>query len=99
MVESKDNFFGKIWRSNRIEYTSVNCLNVCVEKKGNSIMEYKKLLKMGAAARYLGVNAQTLRNWHSKKILVPELVLTSGHRFYTKEQLDKFMAENNMLVL
>lgn len=61
-------------------------------------MRDKKLFKTGAAAQYLGITPHTLRNWHYKNILVPELILESGHRFYTKEQLDKFMSENNMII-
>lgn len=61
-------------------------------------MANKKLFKTGEAAQYLGVTPHTLRNWHYRNLLVPELILESGHRFYTKEQLDKFMEENNMLI-
>lgn len=54
-------------------------------------MEDKKLYKVGEAANILGVTPQTLRNYHYRGILIPELILKTGHRFYTKEQLEEFI--------
>ena len=53
----------------------------------------KKYLKTGAAADYIGVSHQTLRNYHQQGLLIPEQVLDSGHRYYSLEQLDRFVRE------
>ena len=53
----------------------------------------KKYLKTGEAADYIGIHPQTLRNYHAEGLLIPEIILDSGHRLYTREQLDKFVEE------
>lgn len=52
------------------------------------------LLKTGAAADYLGVSVQTLRNYEERKLLVPIQVMPSGHRRYSLEQLDTFIEKS-----
>jgi DNA-binding transcriptional MerR regulator len=52
---------------------------------------HKTYLKVGEASEYIGVCPQTIRNYHDRGILVPEMVLDSGHRYYSVEQLDKFI--------
>lgn len=49
-----------------------------------------QLYSIKQAAKYLGVSAQTLRNWEGLNRLVPAYRLPSGHRRYTLEQLVKF---------
>lgn len=51
----------------------------------------EKLLRVGDAARYLGCSQQTLRNYESKGLLLPNEVYPSGHRFYSKSRLDAFI--------
>lgn len=50
-------------------------------------------VKAGEAAKYIGVCVQTLRNWQNREILVPDKVYPSGHRRYSKKQLEKFVKE------
>lgn len=49
-----------------------------------------QLYSIKDAAKYLGVSAQTLRNWEKIGRIVPEYRLPSGHRRYTSEQLIRF---------
>lgn len=53
----------------------------------------KKYLKIGEAADLIGVSTQTLRSYHARGILVPEIVFDSGHRKYSVEQVGKFIEE------
>lgn len=57
----------------------------------------KRYMKIGKAAEYVGVSTQTLRNYHDKGILVPEMVLDSGHRLYSVEQLDEFVKQEEAI--
>ena len=50
----------------------------------------EKCIKIGEAAKYLGVTTQTLRNYEKKGLLVPTVIRDSGHRLYTLTQLDDF---------
>ena len=50
-------------------------------------------VKAGEAAKYIGVCVQTLRNWQSRGVLVPDKVYPSGHRWYSKKKLEKFVKE------
>lgn len=50
-----------------------------------------EFLKAGEAAKYLGMSIQTLRNLQDKGMLIPEQKFPSGHRKYTKKQLDEFL--------
>lgn len=48
------------------------------------------LINIKTASVYLGVSCQTLRNYEKKGILIPQYKLPSGHRRYSKQQLDDF---------
>lgn len=48
-------------------------------------------LSSGVASQLIGVASQTLRNWQEKGILVPERVLSSGHRRYSLQQIVDFV--------
>lgn len=54
-------------------------------------------IKSGEAAKFIGVSVQTLRNWQYRGILIPEQIFSSGHRRYSKEQLEKFVKEQEIL--
>lgn len=54
----------------------------------------KKYLRIGEAAELIGCSRQTLRNYHMKGILVPEIVFETGHRKYSVEQLEEFIQKN-----
>lgn len=53
-------------------------------------MENSNLYSIKQAAKYLGVSAQTLRNWEKLGRITPLYRLPSGHRRYTSEQLIRF---------
>lgn len=50
-----------------------------------------KYIKIGDAAKYIGVNPQTLRNYEKKGLLIPIVIRDSGHRLYSLNQLDDFI--------
>lgn len=54
-------------------------------------MEERRYLKIGEAAAMIGCSCQTLRNYHKKGIVVPELVFETGHRRYSMEQVEQFI--------
>ena len=54
-------------------------------------------VKSGEAARYLGVSIQTLRNWQYRNILDPEQIYPSGHRRYSKKQLEELHKDQECL--
>lgn len=58
----------------------------------DSLIEGETYLSIEEASALLGVTQQTLRNWESKKKIFPKRT-TSGHRRYTKEQIDKLKIE------
>ena len=41
----------------------------------------------GVASVLIGVVPESLRNWHHRGILVPDRVLSSGHRRYSLQQV------------
>lgn len=45
---------------------------------------------VGEFAKKLGVTVQTLRNWDKSDKLKPHHRSPSGHRYYSKEQLDGY---------
>lgn len=52
-----------------------------------------KPLTLSQAKDYLGVTSQTLRNWDGRGVLKPLIRLGKlGHRRYSQEQLDDFIA-------
>lgn len=48
-------------------------------------------IKIGEAARMLGVSPSTLGNWQDKGILIPAQIFPSGHRRYTVSQIQEFI--------
>ena len=56
-----------------------------------SLKETGNFLSSGVAAQFLCINPQTLRNWQERGILVPERVLSSGHRRYSLQQIVDFV--------
>lgn len=48
-------------------------------------------IKIGEAARMLGVSLSTLGNWQDKGILIPAQIFPSGHRRYTVSQIQEFI--------
>lgn len=48
-------------------------------------------VKIGEAARLLGVSASTLGSWQAKGILVPAQIFPSGHRRYSMSQIEDFI--------
>ncbi len=54
------------------------------------------MLKPAAAAKYLNVTKQTLRNWEQQGVLSPHRT-PGGHRTYTKQELDKAKVKRKSL--
>lgn len=48
-------------------------------------------IKIGEAARMLGVSPSTLGSWQDKGILIPAQIFPSGHRRYTVSQIQEFI--------
>lgn len=48
-------------------------------------------IKIGEAARMLGVSPSTLGSWQDKGILVPAQIFPSRHRRYTVSQVQEFI--------
>lgn len=55
------------------------------------IKELDGLLKISAAAAFLGVSPQTLRNWDEAERLCPVRHPVTGYRYYRKEDLTNFL--------
>ncbi len=58
----------------------------------------KESLKIGEVAKILGVSIITLRNWEKTGKLLP-FKTSGGHRFYKKEDIEKFMLDLEALGL
>ncbi|MFC1780189.1 MerR family DNA-binding transcriptional regulator [Patescibacteria group bacterium] len=50
-----------------------------------------KKFPISQAAKILGTHPNTLRNWESKNILVPQRDNNSNYRYYLQEQLNAFL--------
>lgn len=48
-------------------------------------------VKIGEAARMLGVSSSTLGSWQAKGLLVPAQIFPSGHRRYSISQIEEFI--------
>jgi DNA-binding transcriptional MerR regulator len=48
-------------------------------------------VKIGEAARMLGISPSTLSTWQDKKILIPAQIFPSGHRRYSVSQIEEFI--------
>ncbi|MFG0286704.1 MAG: MerR family DNA-binding transcriptional regulator [Rhodopirellula sp. JB044] len=51
------------------------------------------LIRVGKAAEFLGVSAETLRNWDKSGRLVPRRHPVTGYRYYEKVELQRFLAD------
>ena len=49
------------------------------------------LLSIGKVAKKLGITTTTLRNWHRENKLIPEKITDGGTRYYSDDQIFKFM--------
>lgn len=54
-----------------------------------------KYYNISKASLFLGVTAQTLRNWDKTGVLKPSLITEHGYRYYSEEDLLKFRENNN----
>ena len=50
-----------------------------------------KYYSINKASKFLGVSAQTLRNWDAKGKLHPHHTSSNGYRYYSQEQLNQVM--------
>lgn len=48
-------------------------------------------IKIGEAARMLGVSTSTLGRWQDTGVLIPAQIFPSGHRRYTLSQIQEFI--------
>lgn len=48
-------------------------------------------IKIGEAARLLGVSTSTLGRWQDTGVLIPAQIFPSGHRRYSLEQVEEFI--------
>ena len=59
------------------------------------IMSEKKredpFIKISEAAQMLGISVQSLRKWHKTGEFEPAYVSRGGRRFYTRDQIDRFL--------
>ncbi|MDA8746218.1 helix-turn-helix domain-containing protein [Rubripirellula amarantea] len=51
------------------------------------------MMRVGQAAKYLGVSAETLRNWDRAGRLVATRHPVTGYRYYEPKDLEKFLGE------
>ena len=59
---------------------------------------YKRYLKVGEVAKILGVSPQTVRDYHQQDFLIPEVILDTGHRLYSREQVEEFINKKYMTI-
>lgn len=48
-------------------------------------------MKIGEFSRRISVTPETIRKWHKQGFLEPAYVTPNGTRFYTQEQVDKYL--------
>ena len=48
-------------------------------------------IKIGETAQMLGISVPTLRKWHKTGEFEPAYVSRGGRRFYTRDQIDRFL--------
>lgn len=56
-----------------------------------SIDELQHMMRVGEAAKYLGVSSKTLRNWDRSGRLPAKRNPMTRYRYYRKEDLDKLI--------
>jgi len=49
------------------------------------------MVRVGEAAKFLGVSKETLRNWDKSGQLVPTRHPVTGYRYYSPEELSAFL--------
>ena len=52
------------------------------------------MYSIGKFAKQIGKSQQTLRKWHKKGILIPEVVSTYGTRTYSEKQRLEYLGQN-----
>ena len=52
-------------------------------------------LSIGEFAEAIGKTTQTIRNWDNSGYLKPAFIGLGGHRYYTQEQVDKYLGRKN----
>ena len=55
----------------------------------------QRYYKIGEFARRIGVSCVTLRTWDERGLLVPHHVSPSGYRYYSEEQLQKYLGSKS----
>ncbi len=58
-----------------------------------------KLLTIGQTSKMLGVSIQTLRRWDNAGRLSPVRRMTTGHRYYTRNDVDDYIRNNKKSLL
>lgn len=59
-------------------------------------MKLNEYLKIAAAARFLGVTTNTLRNWEEAKKITPFRNPMNKYRLYKKEDLEKLLNDTSL---
>lgn len=47
---------------------------------------------IGKFAKLVGLNKETLRNWHKNGTLIPHHIMKNGYRYYSEEQIDEVLS-------
>lgn len=55
------------------------------------------MYSIGKFAKEIGVNVQTLRNWHNSGELVPAKITQGGTRYYSEQQLKDYLNNGEMI--
>ena len=53
-----------------------------------------QFMTTGEVATSCGVGPHTVRRWQKSGVLLPDLVLESGHRRYSADHVAEFIAQN-----
>ncbi|TWU51243.1 MerR family DNA-binding transcriptional regulator [Rubripirellula reticaptiva] len=59
--------------------------------ENREIQKLRGLMKVGEAAEFCGVTAETLRNWDRSGKLVARRNPVTGYRYYRQKDLEKFL--------
>ena len=57
--------------------------------------EIMALMSIGKFAKEIGLSVQYLRKLHDENILIPDVITKGGTRYYSDEQLQAYLNENN----
>ena len=52
-------------------------------------------LSIGEFAEAIGKTTQTIRNWDKSGYVKPAKIGLGGHRYYTQEQVDKYLGKKS----